>query len=269
MTEKSEVLAVVSVLGLIAALLVVATMNRPVINVPATSPMVNVYANITNPSYPSGLSVTGNADIRVEPDEAVVYIDVITENKTAMNAKDLNAQLTGRVIAAISQQGIPKDSIETASYRLSENTEWDSEMQKNVATGYKLTNTLRVTVGSLKDATTNVDSVGRLIDAAVNAGANGINQVTFRLSKGAEKKLREQLLLNATEDARKKAQEIARSLGLTLDKIDGVMENNYYYSSSYDYYDPYRSYSETGAYTEILPQMIEVTSSITVSYRIK
>lgn len=266
MAEKSNVLTVVSVLGLLAALLVVATMNRPIINVPATPPAVNVYNNITNPPYMQGLSVTGNAEVMVEPDQATLYIDIVTENETAQNAKDVNSQLTGRVIAALAQAGIPRDKIETASYHLAKKTEWDSEKGKNVETGYTLTNTLRVTVDDLKDATTNVDSVGRLIDAAVNAGANGINQVNYGLAKSTEKKLRDQLLLNATDDARKKAQAVARSLGLTLGKVDSVMESNFYYSP-YDYYGQYRSYGEE-AYTEIMPQKMEVTSSITVNYRI-
>ena len=65
-------------------------------------------------------------------------------------------------------------------------------------------------------------SVGRVIDAATEAGANNVDNVSFTLRK--ERAALEQSLREATAEALGKAQAIAQSLGKRIVRIIEVRE---------------------------------------------
>jgi uncharacterized protein YggE len=108
-----------------------------------------------------------------------------------------------------------------------------------------------------------------LIDIAVDAGANGINSVSYSLTRETEKTIKDKLLAKAIEDGRKRAGDMASQLGVKLGELDSVSESNYYYYGSY-YYDSssYRDYSTEGSYTSISPQKVTVSSSVSLTYKI-
>jgi uncharacterized protein YggE len=95
--------------------------------------------------------------------------------------------------------------------------------------------------------------------------------VTFGLTKKTETQLRDQLLVNATLDAKKKAASMAESIGVNLGKVVGIQEI-YYYSPSYDYYQGstprYDNGMAVNVYTSIAPQKIEVTSNVNMAFEI-
>jgi len=277
MDGKSDVLPVVSIVALIAALLIVVAVNKPVVNVPPLSPVVNVYGDNSTKciksSYNTDLSVSGNAEVKVDPDQAVIYLDVNTEGKTAKEARDKNREMSDKVIAALREYGVRGADIETSQYYLRKKTgEYDATLGKYAeSSDYELTHTLKVTVEGVKNVTINVDNVGELVDVAVDAGANGVNMVTFGLTKKTETQLRDQLLVNATLDAKKKAASMAESIGVNLGKVVGIQEI-YYYSPSYDYYQGstprYDNGMAVNVYTSIAPQKIEVTSNVNMAFEI-
>ena len=109
-----------------------------------------------------------------------------------------------------------------------------------------------------------------IIDVAVQNGANQVYGLNFQLSKAREDELRAQALAEATKKAREKAEVIADSLGVTLDKVTSVSESNYYYQPykyrTMDAAMPGKAMAESA---EVLPQDLTVTASITVGYSVK
>lgn len=248
MKEKHNMLTMVIIIGLIIALIIVSLSNRPVVN-------VGEGAGVQKDT----LSVSGNAELTVEPDQAVLYVTVLTEGKTAKEAQDQNKANANSVIRALILQGISDKDIETSTYNLRKKTEWDPVTRKNVDKGYMLTHTLKVT-------TTKIDKAGNLVDTAINAGANGVDMISFGLTKETEKKVRAEALEKASEAAKEKAESIAKSLNLRLGKITSIQESNVYYAS-YDY-APKAVGIEMAGETQIQPQKVDVTSSISLVFEI-
>ncbi len=213
MKEKHNMLTMIIIIGLIIALIIVSVNNKPVVN-------VGEGAGIQKDT----LSVSGNAELTVAPDQAILYVTVLTEGVTAKETQDQNKANANSVIRALKLQGIDDKDIETSTYNLRKKIEWDPVTRKNVDKGYMLTHTLKVT-------TTKIDKVGNLVDVAINAGANGVDRISFGLTKETEKEVRAEALTKASKAAKEKAESIATSLNLRLGKITSIQESNFYYAS--------------------------------------
>jgi uncharacterized protein len=244
------------VLVIIAVLLAV-NLNRPV----EFKPTVNVQAQ-ADPQR-NTMSVSGNAQMSVAPDRAIVYISVITEdNKTANGAHTTNRDTSNAVVAALKGSGVNASDIETDTYSLEKITNWDTEKSKYMEYGYRLTHTMKVTSAKIAEA-------GDLIDVAVGAGANGVPSVTFDLSKELEKKVRDDALVRATEAAKEKAQRLAKSAGVNLGKVINVQEQNFYYAPyEFNTKNSVGGMAMDATPTQISPQKVEVTSSVSLQYEL-
>lgn len=204
------------------------------------------------------LSVTGNSEIEVAPDKALVYVSIITDNADAKKAQQDNSISSNAVIEALKTWGVSPSDIETQTYSLVRKQEWDPKENRYVEGDYRLTHTLRVT-------TKRIDSVGELVDTAVNAGANTIESVTFTLTDESERKVRDQALAKAAEVARQKAQTLASNAGATLGQVTIVEEQSFYYRP-FNY--EMKAAGAESAPTQISPQMVQVTSSVRLVFEI-
>ncbi len=250
MKEKHHLLPTIIIVGLIIALIVVSINNKPVVN-------VGEGAGVKQDT----LSVAGNAELTVEPDKAELYVTILTEGKTAKEAQDENKAKANKVINALRRQGITDKNIETYYYNLRKKTEWDPVSRKNVDKGYMLTHTLKVT-------STNIDKAGKLVDTAIDAGANGVDRISFGLTDETEKKVRAEALKKASENAKEKAESITTSLNIKLGKITSIQESNVYYTPFE--YAPRAAGVEMAIAEEtpIQPQKVEVRSNINLVFEI-
>lgn len=157
------------------------------------------------PERPS-ISVSAQGSTRITPDRATIQIGVQTRGATAAAASAENARLAQRVINAIKGLGIGAEQISTVNYSV--NPEYRHiENRSPEITGYMVHNTVVVDVRQ-------IEQVGRVIDAALGAGANMINSLNFYASNTEE--ARRVALAAAVEKARLDAEIIARAAGGTL-----------------------------------------------------
>jgi len=171
----------------------------------------------TSPTNERTISVTGTATTSISPDIVTLQFGLDTEAKTAQNAISENAQAMNSIVAAVTSLGITKDEMSTASfsiypvynYSIPDQT---TGMQKTILTGYKASNTLSV-------KTTKLSLTGNIIDSAVGAGANRVDDVSFSLSPAKQQSTQNDLLSNAVVDAKSKAGKALEPLG---EKIIGV-----------------------------------------------
>ncbi|MFH0861564.1 MAG: SIMPL domain-containing protein [Candidatus Altiarchaeota archaeon] len=209
------------------------------------------------------ITVSGNAQITVAPDEAIAYISVVTDNATAKDSQENNRVVSDVVMSSLKGIGISPADIETDSYSLTKLEEYDQESGKYLERGFRLTNTIKVTTRDIKN-------VGGIVDAAVGAGANGVDSVTFQLTKESEKTVRDQAMVKATQAAMSKAQSLAKTAGVGVGKAVSIQEQNFYYAP---YEFNVRNTMVAGdaklAPTVISPQKVEVTSSVQLIYAIK
>lgn len=164
------------------------------------------------------LSVDGQGTGTAAPDMATVTIGVTTQGKDAAKAQNDNAWVSNQIQAAVRDLGIEEKDIQTRNYSFYPNYSTDKD-HRNEVTGYTVNNSVIVVVRDIK-------LTGKVIDAALSNGANEINSLDFSASD--TKAVREVALLNAIQDARDKADIIAKGLGKRIVGIQNVSESTGY-----------------------------------------
>jgi uncharacterized protein YggE len=205
------------------------------------------------------LTVSGTSQADVAPDEAILTLQVVSRGDNATSVSNENKQGLSDVMAALTGQGLPAGAVETTGLLLDRWTEWDPKSQTMVEKGYEQTTTLKVTV-------TDIASVGSILDAAVNAGANSVQEIVFQLRPETEQKLKETALKEATTVAKAKAQVLADASGAKLGKIASLTETS---EVRPWYYTPKAAAAETTAPTPISPEKVTVTANVNLAYELK
>ena len=198
------------------------------------------------------VTVSGTSTIKAAPDEAVVSLGVQTEANTAQGALAQNAERMTAVFAALNDQGISKDDIATTSVSL-----YPTYGQNGMdITGYQAANQIDVTVHDMT-------KVGTIIDAAVGAGANLSNGITFKLSDASHGV--DQALAAAVADARSKAEALATAGNANLGQVMTIQETSAS-STPPIFYD--RGFAAAGASvpTPVSPPTLETQVSVTVTW---
>jgi uncharacterized protein YggE len=177
-----------------------------------TTPVYGQQAEKT-PGPPS-VTASGEAVIMAEPDQAEIDIGVVTQARNAPDAARENAERLSRVVAEVKTILGKADEVKTASYSLTPNYRYPQGGKPEI-TGYTATNILRMKTNIL-------ENVGKLIDAAMQSGANNINRLLFTLKDEQSAQLR--ALRIASQKAKAKADEMAAALDLRIIKVLSVVE---------------------------------------------
>ena len=168
-------------------------------------------AQDTNRPPTPQIVVNGSAEVRVTPDRASIQIGVQSRAATAAEAASANSRRQRAVIDAIKARGIPPEQIGTMGFNVIPETRYDREGQAAPrTTSYLVSNVVTVDVRK-------IDQVGPVIDAALAAGANQINSLSFGIT-GADS-ARRVALANAVTKARTDAEIMARAAGGTLGQL--------------------------------------------------
>ncbi|MDQ4029952.1 MAG: SIMPL domain-containing protein [Actinomycetota bacterium] len=158
-----------------------------------------------------GITVTGSGSVQTVPDRAEFSFGVQSRGRTAREALAANAIEMRRVIDALKNAGIAAADIQTTQVSLSPITSGDGE----TITGYMAVNTVSARIRDL-------DASGRVIDAAVAAGANQVYGP--ELTRSDRNELYRQALRTAYADARAKAQALAAASGQSVGRALVIQE---------------------------------------------
>ncbi|MBW3011794.1 SIMPL domain-containing protein [Candidatus Woesearchaeota archaeon] len=249
MKEKIHLFGAVLALGLVIVTIILATKLN------------TVTVSTEYPGLKNTIAVSGSGTMSTQPDEAYLYVSILTQAATAEEAQSQNADIADDVIKALRNAGIAKDDIETSSYNLY--PRYDYERYQRII-GYELTHVLKVKTNDIED-------VGKFSDAAVQAGANGINRVSFQLSDAKQQSIMNDALAKATDNAKEKAESIAKNLNVNVGGVVSVSESNLQYRP-YEYYGMAmmdEAVKAESVPTQISPQELEVTAYISLVFEIK
>ncbi|MFM8424716.1 MAG: SIMPL domain-containing protein [Chloroflexota bacterium] len=204
------------------------------------------------------LSVSGLGVIYLTPDIVYINIGVNTQRPDAAEAVDVNKEQTSQVIQAIKDFGVDEKDIRTTNFSIWSNPQYDPAGMIT-GTTYSVDNTVNVTVRDL-------EKLGVLLDAAVDAGANNIYSIQFDVEDKTEamKEARAQ----AVEDAKVEAQELAEVAGLELVAIEDI---SYYESSPTPYFEGKGGGGgdAASAAVPIQPGQLAISVTVNVVYSIK
>lgn len=156
---------------------------------------------------PRTVNVSAQASVQRTPDRATIQLAVETIAETAREATARNAEVMERVLAAVRQLGIPDARIQTTRIALHPRYDQRREAAEPLIVAYQAVNQVIVRLDD-------VGLVGRVVDAAVQAGANRVAGISFELSD-PQAAYHEALRL-AVARAGAEAAVVAEALGETL-----------------------------------------------------
>lgn len=161
-----------------------------------------------------GFSATasGEGRLKLEPDQATIEFGVVTQGASAADAGTKNAELVTAMMKALDRFKL--ESRTTTGYALNPNYVYQEGKAPKI-TSYTAMNGVRVKTYEIKDA-------GRLIDAAMTAGANTVNSLEFGVRNMT--KARYDALEKATADAKARIDAMARGAGKTVVRIATIVE---------------------------------------------
>ena len=159
------------------------------------------------------LSIVGVGQVYYTPDEAMVTFRALGQGDTAEEALSMSASKASAIIDALKGLGIKDEDIKTSGINVY--PRYDYEVKPPRIVGYEASYTIVVRIRD-------IDLVGKAIDAAFSAGADGMYGVQFTISDEKRAELTQQAIRAAVEDAEEKAKIVAESLGMEVVGIKSV-----------------------------------------------
>jgi uncharacterized protein YggE len=193
------------------------------------------------------VTVTGTASVKTVPNEAGFAAGVSTNAATARAALAANATKATAVIGALRSAGVAKVDLQTQDVSVS--PRWDGRGRQD---GFTAHSSVHVEVQDVGQA-------GRLIDAAVAAGANETSGPSF--DRGDRDALYRDALKAAFAQARLKADTLVGEAGASLGPVLRIEEQ-----SSAPEQMPYLMRAAADSSTPVEPGKQEVQASVTVTF---
>ena len=207
----------------------------------------------------STMDISGTASMMVGPDKIEVYMTVETQNESANVSQQKNAELVQAVKSALADLGFRANDTETVSYYLTPVYEYDRDGTATFV-GYKTEHSIKVT-------SLDINKVGAIVDAAVGAGINRVDNIVFGLTDSRRDQLKAQVVNSSIDDAKQKAEVQAARMGIKVVKVKHFSESSVYYAPLM--YESMKAIPSAGPSTDISPGQIEVSASVSVTYQIE
>lgn len=209
------------------------------------------------------ITVSGTGEVYATPDVGLVDISVKTEGKDVATAANENTTKMNDILSFIKAQSIEEKDIKTTGFNINPIYAWENKTGKRTLTSYEVTQTINV---KIRDLT----KVGSIISGATEKGANDVSSLSFIVDD--DEKVKEDAKNLAIADAKAKAKNLEKALGVKMVKIVNFSDNSY--SSVYSSYATaeYKMLDSSGtgiAAPTIQTGQNKITSTVTITYAIK
>lgn len=161
------------------------------------------------------VAVKGEGEVKVAPDEAQVYLQVVTKAKDAKSAQNKNAKEMARVEKALKGEfKIEAKHIQTSGFSVNPDYRYGNNGQQTFL-GYTVVHSLSVQVKS-------IDKLGGLLDSLVGKGSEDVSVQLQNVNFGSSR--RQEFEIQAMEIAMKNAEARAGALAKFAKKsLKGVL----------------------------------------------
>jgi len=162
------------------------------------------------------ITVTGYGEANGDPDVLTVEVGVSVSSTDISQAVASSNTTIERITGALGELGIDENDVQTTGFNV-----WPEDIYSPVTgspTGeknYRVDSTLRVKVKQ-------VDRAGVVLEAVIKNGANNIYGMTFGIQDTTS--LASQARTAAIADARVRAAQLAKELGVTLGEVQKATE---------------------------------------------
>lgn len=280
------ILAVAALVAFAYVYRTIANDSAPVSPINKASSEAMVMAHETNNSTESSASllnttdaqqtitVAGMGSINLPPDMVSINMGIDTVATSAAEAVQNNAQAMNKIVEALKALGLNEEEVRTSCFSVYPQYQYDLQGENPPKiSGYQASNNVNV-------MTDNTDDAANIIDGAISAGANRVDGPWFFLSPDAQKTLRADLIEDAIQDARERAESLLNTQGLTIKGIKNISMNEGSYPvtflegvvpSRYDIPFPYGQTQLMQTFLSpprVLPGEQQVSLTVVVTYTV-
>jgi hypothetical protein len=160
------------------------------------------------------IMVIGEGMVSAPPDIAIVDLGVQVSDPDVKAATEKAGTTMETILAALKAQGVADADIRTSYYNIYVDRPYSPDGAP-VQGNYQVNNNLQVTIR-------NLDKISEILGAAVEAGVNSVNSVTFNLSDPST--LQAEGRQKAVDDAVATAEELAQLNGVSVGEVVSVSE---------------------------------------------
>ena len=206
--------------------------------------------------------IDGEGKVTATPDIARVSVGVMTEGQTVKDVQRQNTEKMNAITGAMKELGIAEKDLQTSNYSISPKYDYTNGAQR--LAGYIVSQNIEIKVR-------NMDSVGPVLQKAGELGANQVGGVQFSIDD--PQSLQQQARIKAVEDARRKAEDLGKQLGLTIVRVVTFTESGGSRPPMYAPMAMMKSYDQGVAASAPSPEVqsgsLDVTSSVTVTFEVR
>lgn len=170
----------------------------------------------------STILITGHGEVKAVPDIANISFSITKEAKTVKEAQALVTEVETKALALLKENKVAENDIKTTNSSFNPKYKYEYKgayyPQNSVIVGYEVFESIEVKVRD-------IDNVGVLIEGLGSVGVSNLNGPNFAIDK--EDVLKADARKLAIEEAKAKAEVLAKDLGVKLGKIVSFNENNY------------------------------------------
>ncbi|QQR82171.1 SIMPL domain-containing protein [Candidatus Campbellbacteria bacterium] len=234
------------------------------------------------------IAVSGEGKVFAVPDIAEIGFSVVAEKKTLTEAQTASAEKINAIMTYLKEQGVAEKDIQTANYSANPKYEYRAsgtsvpaaasgmsagssagiEMmpvyyppQNQVLVGYEVSQTITVKVRD-------TEKVGALVTGIGAKGATNMYGPTFTIDD--EVALQREARQKAIDDAKTKAQQLAKDLGVKLVRIVSFSENGGgYYPVMYKGMEATVSSDSASVSPQIPVGQNTITANVSITYEIR
>lgn len=201
------------------------------------------------------VEISGTGAVMMQPERAIIRLGVQEQAESVVNAQQAVNKKIAAIIATLEECGVTKENISVGYLSIYANYQYDTSPA--TIAGYCASHQLVI-------QTDDVAGVGKLVDAAILAGANQLDGIDFTVidNSTAYKKAMELAIVNA----RDKALTIAAAYGKELGDLITVTE-----SANYTLYNAPMALKGSGmadSETQIVAGDLSITATVNVVYEL-
>ncbi len=159
------------------------------------------------------ITVSGEGKVFAKPDIGKITLAVRSEAETVEEAQARAAEVINNIFEMLKENGVEEKDIKTTNFSIS--PQYDFPKGRRRLLGYFVSQSLEVKIRDLSE-------VGEIIAGAAENGANQVGGLSFTTEDLSA--IQQEARDKAIEDAQKKAEALARKLGVRLGKVVGFSE---------------------------------------------
>ncbi len=218
-------------------------------------------SNAVNPSRT--IMVSGEGKVSVAPDIATASFSVVSNGTDPAAIQTANTAKINKVIEYLKSKDIAEKDITTTGYNLYPRYQYDKISSQSNIIGYELSQTVTVKMRNLA-------KVGEVMGGLTAQGVNQISQLSFSVENPEAKQA--EARAEAFDQARSKAESMARANGVRIARVITFSESNGGYPMPY-YDRMYAVKAESGSAAPVAPDIQpgeqDINVTVNVTYEIK